>query len=71
MVPHLPATVPFPTPTIDPAEARLAVDELAGLIQRVGPGSVPGLILRQAQQELQSLLRGAEVVGPVRVRVAA
>jgi hypothetical protein len=66
------STIPFPTPTIDPAEARLAADELAALIQRVGPDSVPGLILRQAQQELQSLLRGSpEVVGPVRVRVAA
>jgi hypothetical protein len=76
MVPSTRHTLPFPAaPTIDGPEARWVADELAGLIQRVGPDSVPGLILRQDQQELQSLVRSADgepaVIGPVRIRVAA
>lgn len=60
--------------TIDPAEARWAADALAALIARAGPESVVGLVLKQTQQELRSLVRSdepARVVGPVRVRVAA
>jgi hypothetical protein len=59
---------------IDPAQARWAADELAALIQRAGPESVVGLVLKQTQRELRSLVNGAEagrVVGPTRVRVAA
>ena len=65
-------------PAIDSNEVRWAVDELAGLIAQVGSDSVAGLVLRQAQQELRSLVRGASasneaatVVGPLRVRRAA
>ena len=67
-------TLPTVSPTIDAAEARWAADELAGLIARVGPDSVAGLVLRQAERELRSLVpdpRPGEVVGPFRVRVAA
>ncbi len=69
-----PTTLPLPSPTIDAAEARWAADELAGLIARVGPDSVAGLVLRNAERELRSLVPGgepAEVVGPLRFRVAA
>lgn len=60
-------------PTIDAAEARWASEQLAVLITRVGEDSVTGLILRQARQELASLVHSAtgEVVGPLRVRLAA
>jgi hypothetical protein len=72
-----PNTIPFPSPTIDAAEARRAADELAGLIARVGPDSVAGLVLRNAERELRSLIpdgaaaAAGEVVGPFRVRAAA
>jgi hypothetical protein len=68
------SSVPFPAaPTIDAAEARWASDQLGALIANVGDDSVAGLILRQARQELASLVQsaGGEVVGPLRVRVAA
>ncbi|OWK47412.1 hypothetical protein [Fimbriiglobus ruber] len=65
----------FVSPAVDVSEARWAVDELAGLIQQVGECSVSGLVLRQAQQELRSLIRSTEttgkVVGPLRIHVAA
>lgn len=67
-------TLSFPSPTIDAAEARWAADELAGLIARVGRDSVAALVLRQAEQELRSILpdpEPGEVVGPLRIRVAA
>ena len=66
------------TPFIDAEQTRRAADELAGLIARVGADSVPGLVLSQAQRELDSLLRSVgvepnrpEVVGPIRIRLAA
>jgi hypothetical protein len=61
------------SPTIDTAEARWAADQLGALIARVGDDSVAGLILRQARQELASLLQstGGEVIGPLRLRLAA
>jgi hypothetical protein len=66
------------TPFIDAEQTQRAADELAGLIARVGADSVPGLVLSQAQRELDSLLRSAgvepgrpEVVGPIRIRLAA
>ena len=68
------STIPFPAaPTIDTAEARWASEQLAALIARVGDDSGAGLILRQARQELASLVQSAagEVVGPLRVRAAA
>lgn len=71
-------TIPFPAaPSIDTPEARWAAGELAGLIRRVSPDSVAGMILRQAQRELESLVRSgaadapATVAGPFRVRVVA
>jgi hypothetical protein len=69
-----PTTRPLPSPTIDATEARWAADELAALLARVGPDSVAALVLRQAERELRSLVpeaRPGEVVGPVRIRVAA
>jgi len=66
------ATLPA-SPTIDAAEARWASEQLGALIARMGDDSVTGLILRQARQELASLVQsaGGEVVGPLRVRLAA
>jgi hypothetical protein len=64
----------LPSPTIDAAEARWAADELAALIARVGRDSIAALVLRQAERELRSIIPDAppgEVVGPIRVRVAA
>jgi hypothetical protein len=69
-----PSIRPLPSPTIDATEARWAADELAGLLARVGPDSVAALVLRQAERELRSILpdpKPGEVVGPIRVRVAA
>lgn len=64
----------LPSPTIDVAEARWAADELAALLARVSPDSVAGLVLRQAERELRSLVPDAqsgEVLGPLRIRMAA
>ena len=65
-------------PSIEMEKTLRAADELAALIARVGADSVPGLVLAQAQRELNSLLRSAgvqpgrpEVVGPIRIRLAA
>ena len=69
-----PSTRSLPSPTIDAAEARWAADELAALLARVGPDSVAALVLRQAERELRSIIPDAkpgEVVGPIRIRVAA
>ena len=68
------SSVTFPAaPTIDTAEARWASEQLGALIARVGDDSITGLILRQARQELVSLVpsAGGEVVGPFRIRAAA
>ena len=56
-------------PTIDVSEARWASDELAALIRKLGPDSPVSLVLRQARQELSSLVQspGAAVVGPFRI----
>ena len=66
------------SPLIDADQTRRAADELAGLIARVGTDSVAGLVLAQAQRELDSLLRSAgvetnrpAVIGPIRIRLAA
>lgn len=69
----LQATSSPSSPAIDAAEARWASDQLGVLIARVADDSVAGLILRQARQELASLVQsaGGEVIGPIRIRVAA
>ena len=56
-------------PTIDVSEARWASDELAALIRKLGPDSPVSLVLRQARQELSSLVQspGPAVVGPFRI----
>ena len=56
-------------PTIDVSEARWASDELAALIRKLGPDSPVSLVLRQARQELSSLMQssGPAVVGPFRI----
>ena len=68
------APVPL-TQAIDVAETRWAASELTSLIERLGEHTVPGIVLRQAQQELASLIRGTDeektIVGPLRLRRAA
>lgn len=71
-------SIPFPSaPMIDATEARWAASEIANLIRCVSAESVAGLILRQAQQELESLVRSgvagtpSTVTGPFRVRSVA
>jgi len=56
-------------PTIDASEARWAADELTALIRKLGPDSPVSLVLRQARQELFSLVQssGPAVVGPFRI----
>ena len=63
---------PFATPeapTIDVSEARWAAEELSALIEKLGPDSTVGMVLRQARREVGSLVRNAPavVVGPFRV----
>lgn len=59
------------------ADALAAAAELGCLIQRLGRTTVAGLILSQAQRELESLVRAKtddanpRAFGPVRVTVAA
>jgi hypothetical protein len=57
------------SPAIDATEARWAADELAVLINRLGPDSPVSLVLRHARRELTSLTQDAvpRVVGPFRV----
>jgi len=57
------------SPTIDATEARWAAAELAALIDRLGPDSPIGLVLRQARREVASLAQSAmgTIVGPFRV----
>jgi hypothetical protein len=56
-------------PSIDISEARWAAQELAALIDKLGPDSPVTLVLRQARRELASLTQSASatVVGPFRV----
>lgn len=64
----------LPMPTVDSTPVRAALSGLAGLIDQVGPDTVAGLILSNAQRELRSLSRAADagtVTGPHRLRIAA
>jgi hypothetical protein len=56
-------------PTIDVSEARWAAQELAAMIDKLGPDSPVSMVLRQARRELASLTQSATatVVGPFRV----
>ncbi len=56
-------------PVIDSSEAQWAIEYLTVMIERVGPDSAVGMVLRQARRELQSLLESAEatVAGPLRI----
>ena len=63
---------------VEAGEALAAVAEIGCLIQRLGRQSVAGMILAQAQRELESYVQSAEAdgaegraYGPVRVTVAA
>ena len=63
---------------VDADQAADASRKLGKLIERMGHVSVAGLILKQAQRELDSLVRSAaadeptrRAFGPVRVPVAA
>jgi len=55
-------------PTIDVSEARWACEEVAALIDRLGPDSPAAMVLRNARRELASLAQSgtATVVGPFR-----
>ena len=67
------STATLPMPTVETAPVRAAAAGLADLIQRVGPDTVAGLILAQAQRELASLSRAGAagtVTGPHRLRIA-
>ncbi len=66
------ATLPMPTTEAGPI--RTAAAGLADLIHTVGPDTVAGLILTQAQRELASLSRApaaGTVTGPYRLRAVA
>lgn len=72
------STLAFVSPVADSNDARRASEEIASLIHRIGANSITGMVLRQTQQELQSLIRSIEsdgksgtVVGPLRISVAA
>ena len=56
-------------PAIDISEARWAAQELAAMIDKLGPDSPVSMVLRQARRELASLAQSttATVVGPFRV----
>ncbi len=57
------------SPAIDVSEARWAADELAAIINRLGPDSAVTLVLKHARRELASLTQDntVRVVGPFRV----
>lgn len=68
-----PLTAP---PAIDGVEARWAADAVASLLRQLPPDSVVGLVLQNTHRELTCLSRSAEaceseVIGPVRIRMAA
>jgi len=64
-------------PVIDAVEARWAAEAVASLARQLGSDSVIALCLDQTRHELMSLAASAkttpkgEVIGPMRVRVAA
>ena len=71
-------TQPVPsneTPAIDPIEARWAAEAVGSLSRQLASDSLVALVLEQAQRELNSLALSSpaaeEVLGPVKVRVAA
>ena len=69
-----PLSPTLPMPAVESAPIRTAAAGLADLIHRVGPDTVAGLILTQAQRELSSLSRmdrAGTVSGPHRLKVAA
>lgn len=57
------------SPDIDLTETRWASDQLAALIEQLGPDSPVRMILSQARRELESLADSAtaRVAGPMRV----
>ena len=64
----------LPMPSVESAPIRTAAAGLADLIRTVGPDTVAGLILTQAQRELASLSRSAPagtVTGPHRLKAVA
>ena len=72
---HLP-TFPSADPRPATGDCAWALAELDDLIGRADAEGVAGMILRQAQRELRSVLVGAttpaaRVVGPLRIRRAA
>gem|GEM_PF-2430671 len=67
-------------PSICPNDARWAAEALASLARQLDSDSVIAVVLRRTQRELQSLAgstpnyrtdSGSEVVGPIRMRMAA
>ncbi len=67
-------TATLPMPSVESSQLRTAAAGLSDLIQRVGPDTVAGLILTQAQRELASINRSAPagtVSGPHRLKAVA
>lgn len=73
-------SAPAIQPSIDSQEIRWALESLQVMVQQLPMDSMIGSILRQTQHELKSLVAnmprlktvtGADVIGPVRVKVAA
>jgi hypothetical protein len=73
----LQSPVLFDPPVIDAVEARWAAEAVASLVRQLDSDSMVALCLDQTRHELMSLAASAvsaapgEVIGPVRVRVAA
>jgi hypothetical protein len=72
-LPTLTVTEPADETRSEAAACRWASAELADLIDRAGPDSLAGMVLRQAQRELASVARQAapRVVGPLKIHRAA
>jgi hypothetical protein len=72
---HKPSAAPvLDAPGIDPIEARWAAEAVGSLSRQLAADSLVAMVLEQAQRELNSLAASTdagEVIGPVRVRVAA
>jgi hypothetical protein len=73
--PRLATTTVYDTPAVDPVEARWAAEAVGSLSRQLAADSIVAMVLEQAERELNSLAASTttadDVIGPVRVRVAA
>ena len=68
------ATATATCPVIDAVEARWAAEAVASLAHQLDADSVVAMVLQQSHRELMSLAASesdAQVIGPLRVHVAA